>query len=214
MCLLRITFLFSVMSIHILCLFSSWSYLFSLLYLCISLNIKGVSTPLVNQDLYIQQNCPSKVKEKSRHSQINKSWGSSVTIWGAILWAMSMSNSGMRRMQLREWLNSVTIGSTARLCMPSCLLSLTSGSHAVGRWGNVPMVASATSCTATHLLEPLAAAPRVGTQAQVPQDQPSKTSLTLRSLYPELNLILCPNNNVSNILYPKTSPELHPKTST
>lgn len=30
-----------------------------------------------NQKSYIWQNCPSKVRGKSRHSQINRSWGSS-----------------------------------------------------------------------------------------------------------------------------------------
>ncbi|XP_046934180.1 splicing factor U2AF 26 kDa subunit isoform X2 [Lynx rufus] len=56
---------------------------------------------------------------------------------------------GVRRMQSGQWLNSITAGSMGRQCMLSCLLSPTSGSRAVGntRWGNVPGVASATSCT-------------------------------------------------------------------
>ncbi|XP_045844799.1 splicing factor U2AF 26 kDa subunit isoform X2 [Meles meles] len=56
---------------------------------------------------------------------------------------------GVRRMQSVQWLSSITAGSTGRLCMLSCLLSPTFGSHAAGsmRWGNVPVVASATSCT-------------------------------------------------------------------
>ncbi|XP_058281362.1 splicing factor U2AF 26 kDa subunit isoform X5 [Hylobates moloch] len=71
-----------------------------------------------------------------------------VTTLGTTSWATSMSSSGGRRMQSRPWLNSITAGSTGRLCTLSCLLSLTSGSHAVAsmRWGNVPEVASATSC--------------------------------------------------------------------
>ena len=64
---------FCIVYSYSLSVFLSWFYLFSLLYLCISLNIKRVSTHPVNQDSYIQQNWPSKVKEKSRHSLINKS---------------------------------------------------------------------------------------------------------------------------------------------
>lgn len=46
---------------------------------------------------------------------------------------------------------------------------------------------------ATYLPQPPAAALWAGTQAQVPQDQPAKTSRIPRPLYPEMNLILCPN---------------------
>lgn len=49
---------------------------------------------------------------------------------------------------------------------------------------------------------------------QVPQDQPVKTSHTLRPLCPEMNLILCPNNNVSSLWYPKSGTEPYPKTRT
>ena len=66
-------YFFCIVYSYSLSVFLSWFYLFSLLYLCISLNVKGVSTHPVNQDSYIQQNRPSKVKEKSRHSLINKS---------------------------------------------------------------------------------------------------------------------------------------------
>lgn len=54
----------------------------------------------------------------------------------------------------------------------------------------------------------------VGTQAQVSQDQPAKTSYTLSLLYFEMNLILCLNNSVSSLWYPKTSTEPHSKTRT
>ncbi|EDM07741.1 U2 small nuclear RNA auxiliary factor 1-like 4, isoform CRA_e [Rattus norvegicus] len=68
---------------------------------------------------------------------------------GTTSWAMSMLSSGGRRMQSGLWRNSITAGSTGRLCMLSCLRSLTSESHAADsmRWGNVPEVASATLCT-------------------------------------------------------------------
>uniref|UniRef100_A0AC11DNB3 U2 small nuclear RNA auxiliary factor 1 like 4 n=1 Tax=Ovis aries TaxID=9940 RepID=A0AC11DNB3_SHEEP len=53
------------------------------------------------------------------------------------------------KMQSGQWLSSITAGSTGKLCMLSCLPSPISGSRAVGsmRWGNVPEVVSATSCT-------------------------------------------------------------------
>lgn len=55
------------------CLFFSWFYLFSLLDLLISLNMKGVSIRGFNQESFIWQNSPSEVREKWRHDQINKS---------------------------------------------------------------------------------------------------------------------------------------------
>ncbi|XP_042523988.1 splicing factor U2AF 26 kDa subunit isoform X2 [Dipodomys spectabilis] len=54
-------------------------------------------------------------------------------------------NSGEKKMQIGQWLNSITVGSMDRLYMLNCLLSLTSGSHAAVR--NVPVVASVISCT-------------------------------------------------------------------
>lgn len=67
---------------------------------------------------------------------------------------------------------------------------------------------------AAHFQEPLVTALLAGNQAQVPQDQPATTSYILRPLYPEMNLILCHNNNVSSLWYPKTGTEPHLKTST
>lgn len=65
---------------------------------------------------------------------------------------------------------------------------------------------------AAHLPEPSTSALWARTQAQVPLDQLVKTSPTLRTLYPGMDLILCPDNSVS-LLYPKTSSEHHPRTS-
>ncbi|EDM07737.1 U2 small nuclear RNA auxiliary factor 1-like 4, isoform CRA_b [Rattus norvegicus] len=58
---------------------------------------------------------------------------------GTTSWAMSMLSSGGRRMQSGLWRNSITAGSTGRLCMLSCLRSLTSESHAADsmRWGHL-----------------------------------------------------------------------------
>lgn len=57
---------------------------------------------------------------------------------------------------------------------------------------------------AAHLPEPPTSAVWAGTQTQVPQDQPVKTSHTLRPLYHEMDLILRPRNSIS-LLYPKIS---------
>ena len=65
---------------------------------------------------------------------------------------------------------------------------------------------------ATHFPRPQAAALRAGTQAQVFQDQPAKTSHTPSPLNPEMNLILCPNKCLSR-LCPKTSPQPYLKVS-
>lgn len=67
--------------------------------------------------------------------------------------------------------------------------------------------------SATHLPEPPAAALWSGTQAQVLQDQTTKTFHALRLLY-QMNLSLLPDNRVSSVLYPKTSSGPHPNTST
>lgn len=64
-----------------------------------------------------------------------------------------------------------------------------------------------------HFLEPVAAVLWVGNQVQVPQEQLAKTSYTRRPLCPEMNLILCPSDNVSSLWYPKTGTEPHSKTA-
>ncbi|XP_042523989.1 splicing factor U2AF 26 kDa subunit isoform X3 [Dipodomys spectabilis] len=55
-------------------------------------------------------------------------------------------NSGEKKMQIGQWLNSITVGSMDRLYMLNCLLSLTSGSHAAVsmRWDHPhgPMLAT------------------------------------------------------------------------
>lgn len=137
------------------CLFIFFAYfplglIFSPFLIYWSLNITEVSIPSANQGSYIRQNCPSKVREKSRHSQTSKSWESSATTCETTSWALSMSISRVSRMQSGQWLNSTTAGSTTgRLYMLSYLLSSAIRSHAFGVQDgeNVPLVAPATSCT-------------------------------------------------------------------
>lgn len=87
----------------------------------------------------------------------------------------------------------------------SCLLSLTSGSPAVGRWRKNTCGGFYDSCTAnsspgTFCNSFKGRDPGTGASGLVFQDLSYA-----RSLYPEVNLILCPNNGVLNILCPKTS---------
>nr|BAG64901.1 unnamed protein product [Homo sapiens] len=106
------------------------------------------------------------------------------TTLGTTSWATSMSSSGGRRMESGPWLNSVTAGSTGRLCTgmyPRWLLQL----HA----------------SAAHFPEPPEAALWAGTQAQVPQDQPAMSPHVLRPLYPQMSLTLSPSNHVPKNLF-------------